>query len=76
MRISSTNRIATKEELSRLFQEAGLVHFDLSPVNSTSIQDLDQIKLQEYWTSYYDIPFEDLGETEKLNILLNSDIVA
>jgi len=75
LRIGSTNRIATKEELSRLFQQAGLVHFDLSPVNSTSTQDLDQIKLQEYWTSFYDIPFEDLGEAEKLNILLNSDIV-
>jgi ATP-dependent DNA helicase RecG len=27
VRVASTNRMATKEELSRLFQQAGLVHF-------------------------------------------------
>jgi len=31
VRVGSTNRLATKEELSRLFQQAGLVHFDTGP---------------------------------------------
>lgn len=35
LRVGSTNRQATKEELSRLFQQAGLVHFDIAPVGLT-----------------------------------------
>ena len=40
IRVGSTNRMATKEELSRLFQQAGLVHFDIAPLEQTSITDL------------------------------------
>ena len=39
IRVGSTNRMATKEELSRLFQQAGLVHFDVAPLEQTSITD-------------------------------------
>ena len=49
IRVGSTNRMATKEELSRLFQQAGLVHFDIAPLEQTSIIDLDDRKLHEYW---------------------------
>lgn len=35
LRVRSTNRQATKEVLSRLFQPAGLVHFDIAPVGLT-----------------------------------------
>ena len=39
--------MAAKEELSRLFQQAGLVHFDVTPLEQTAITDLDDRKLQE-----------------------------
>ena len=47
LRVGATNRQATKEELSRLFQAAGLVHFDISPVEGTRIDDLDPARLHD-----------------------------
>jgi len=75
IRVGSTNRIAAKEELSRLFQQAGLVQFDLSPVDGTSVQDLDLTRLHQYWSNYYEIPYQDLEEKEQIIILLNADII-
>ncbi len=76
IRVGSKNRNATKEELSRLFQQAGLVHYDLSPVESSEISDLDDQRLADYWQTYYEIPFLELNETERRKILINSDILA
>lgn len=76
LRVGSTNRQATQEELSRLFQSAGLVHFDISPVEGTGFDDLDPVRLQDYWQSCYQIPYEDLERGEQLNILRNTDILA
>jgi len=76
IRVGSTNRMATKEELSRLFQQAGLVHFDISPVLNTSFADLDSNALHEYWHTYYDIDYLELEPKEQLRLLLNADILA
>ncbi|SEH04762.1 Divergent AAA domain protein [Candidatus Venteria ishoeyi] len=43
IRIGSTNCMATKEELSRLFQQAGLMHFDIAPVADTGFTDLEMM---------------------------------
>jgi len=75
IRVGSTNRIATKEELSRLFQQAGLVQFDLSPVDGTSLKDLDTNRLHHYWSTYYEIPYQDMEENEQISILINADII-
>ena len=75
IRVGSTNRTATKEELSRLFQQAGLVHFDLAPVEGTAIKDLDPHKLNDYWSDYYDIAYLFLEESEQQKILNNADII-
>ena len=56
----NVNRQATKEELSRLFQAAGLVHFDISPIEGTRIDDFDPARLYDYWQSCYQIPYVDL----------------
>ena len=75
LRVGSSNRQATKEELSRLFQAAGLVHFDISPVEKTGIDDLDPVRLHDYWQSCYQIPYADLERGEQLNILRNADLL-
>ncbi len=75
IRIGSTNRTATKEELSRLFQQAGIVHFDLSPVEGTKEKDLDLLKLHDYWSTCYDIDFISMEKHEQQKILINSDII-
>jgi ATP-dependent DNA helicase RecG len=75
LRVGSTNRMATKEELSRLFQQAGLVHYDIAPVDRTHISDLDERKLNDYWQDYYGINYRQLEEPERLKLLLNADIL-
>ena len=75
IRVGSTNRMATKEELSRLFQQAGLVHFDITPLEQTSITDLDDRKLQEYWFTYYSINYLELEQEEQKRLLRNADIL-
>ncbi len=75
IRVGSTNRMATKEELSRLFQQAGLVHFDIAPLEQTSITDLDDRKLHEYWFTYYSINYLELEQEEQKRLLRNADIL-
>jgi ATP-dependent DNA helicase RecG len=74
IRLGSTNRIATKEELSRLFQQTGLVHFDIAPVMDTSLKELDLNAIGSYYQTYYNIPFAELSSAEQENILHNTDI--
>ncbi|EIC21292.1 RNA-binding domain-containing protein [Thiorhodovibrio frisius] len=76
IRVGSTNRQATMEELSRLFQAAGLIHFDISPVQQTGLRDLDEAKLQAYWQTSYQIDFDSLDNHERTNLLLNADLLA
>lgn len=71
----STNRMATKEELSRLFQQAGLIHFDISPVANTDISHIDKSAVDDYYRSYYNTAFIDLPNDEQLSLLVNTDIV-
>lgn len=75
LRIGSTNRTATKEELSRLFQQAGLVHFDTAPVADTGIEGIDFRLVDHYYRTYYDTAFIDLPDDEQQSLLLNADIL-
>lgn len=75
LRIGSTNRTATKEELSRLFQQAGLIHFDSSPVADSSMESIDTRLVDHYYRTYYEIPFSDLSEAERKAVQLNADIL-
>lgn len=74
LRVGSTNRQATKEELSRLFQQAGLVHFDIAPVGLTE-KDLNTAVLEAYWDTYYSLNWAKLEPAAKTRVLINSDIL-
>ncbi|MEZ5534709.1 MAG: putative DNA binding domain-containing protein [Thiolinea sp.] len=75
LRVGSTNRMATKEELSRLFQQAGLVHFDTSPVANTDLTHIDLKAVDHYYRSYYETDFINLPEDEQHSLLTNTDIL-
>ncbi len=75
LRIGSTNRIATKEELSRLFQQAGLVHFDTAPITDTGIEGIDLRLVDSYYHTYYETDVLDLPFKEQENLLKNADIL-
>ena len=75
VRVGSTNRMATKEELSRLFQQAGLIHFYISSVANTDLSHIDKAAVDEYYRSYYHTDFTNLPADEQLNLLTNTDIL-
>ncbi len=73
VRVGTTKRRATKEELGRLFQDAGIVHYDLSPVPRTSIGDIDMERFTQYYTQLYEgspsetgLPLEQLLENMEI----------
>ncbi len=75
IRVGSTARIATIQELMRLFQESGVFHFDAMPVEQTSWKNLNSSKLSEYFEAYT-VNYENLSDSEKISLLKNSDILS
>ena len=49
VRVGSSSREASPEELERLFQQRGAFRLELRPVSGTSIQDLDRRRLRDYF---------------------------
>ena len=75
IRVGSTSREATREELSRLFQVSGAYHYDVAPVANTNIEDVDMGKVKRYISTYHGIRMENLTEAEVKNILNNADVI-
>lgn len=75
IRFGSTNREATREQLLRLFQTSGMLHYEINPVPAASFEDLDYDKLKDYFYNYRKINISDLEQFELLNLLKNTDIM-
>lgn len=75
IRVGTTKRIASREELLRLFEANGALHFDISPVEDTSMKDLNVDVIREYFLKYnaFDLYEESKESTER--ILVNADIM-
>lgn len=74
IRVGSTKRIASREELMRLFQASGLFHYDLVELSSSSPRHLNFSEISDYF-SRYQISFLEVSEEEKHRILRASDIL-
>jgi ATP-dependent DNA helicase RecG len=48
VRVGSTSRRATREQLARLFESGGMLHTELLPVSGTAFADLDRARLEDY----------------------------
>jgi ATP-dependent DNA helicase RecG len=75
IRVGTTKRIASREELLRLFEANGAMHFDISPVEGSTIKDLSLDVIRDYFLKYnaFDLYEEDEATTER--ILINADIM-
>jgi len=75
IRVGSTKRIASREELLRLFEKTGSFHFDVSPVADATIKDLNLERIRDYFLQYnaFDL-FEESRESME-RILVNGDIL-
>ncbi len=49
VRVGSTCREATREEEQRLYQAAGVLRYDIKPVPGSTLEDLDQERLVQYF---------------------------
>ena len=72
VRVGSTNRTATQGELLRLFQQAGLFHYDATAVQGTRLADLNLAALDQYFSQY---GFDLTAESDKARILANADVM-
>ncbi|MFO1423606.1 MAG: putative DNA binding domain-containing protein [Candidatus Competibacteraceae bacterium] len=72
VRVGSTNRTATQGELLRLFQQAGLFHYDATAVHGTGIADLNLAALDRHFSQY---GFDLTAEEDKPRILANADVM-
>lgn len=75
IRVGTTKRIVSNVELARLFQISGMIHFDITPVSTAGINDLDQEKIKAYFLRYKQLDPLPQDEKALLNILTNADIV-
>lgn len=56
VRVGSTSRVATREEEQRLYQAAGLLRYDIKVVPGSSLDDMDQSRLVNYFRVVRDQP--------------------
>ena len=75
IRVGSTNRSATQAELMRLFQVAGVFHYDTVPVAGASIHDLNLSVLDNYFSGY-GIEFSQEDEASRRRVLVNTDVLS
>jgi ATP-dependent DNA helicase RecG len=75
IRVGSTIREASPEELQRLFQQRGQIRFDLKSIPGATFDDLDMLRLKDYFRNIrgQDIPPDDAEAWQQL--LLNTEIM-
>jgi ATP-dependent DNA helicase RecG len=74
VRVGSTKRNSSREELLRLFQNAGVYHIDGNPVVGSSREDLDLDKISAYFRDVYDLEIKSMDREELDTLLVNSSI--
>jgi len=74
IRVGSTKRTASREELLRLFEASGAIHYDLFELERARTSDLDMGQVAEYFTRYH-ISFLEASGEERLRLMQNSDIL-
>jgi ATP-dependent DNA helicase RecG len=75
IRVGSTSREATREELGRLFQESGIYHYDVASIPKTTFDDLDNDKLEDYLSKLKFIDIQIIAKEDLILKLINADIM-
>lgn len=75
VRVGSTNRIASLNELMRLFQHSGFFHYDAIEVERVDERSLNQTVIDQYFHRY-DISYIEMEPEERTTLLKNTDILS
>lgn len=65
---SDKRRVTSREEIQRMFQEAGLVHADEVPVDGTLLGDLDREHLREFFAKQYGEELDAVLERDRISL--------
>lgn len=76
IRSGTKSRVASREQIGRLYQDAQIVRYDVKPVHGTSIDSLDMHRIENYFKVILnrDAPAPD-DYKNWIRILLNLDIL-
>lgn len=74
IRVGSTKRIASREELVRLFQASGLFHYDLVELSQAERNQLNLSAVAEYFTRY-ELAFAKESEAERDRLMRATDVL-
>lgn len=74
IRVGSTSREPSQQELIRLLQESNQLHYELVPIFNTELKDLSKIKLEDYFEKR-GIDINNFAENELQNLLYNTEIM-
>ncbi|KOR32242.1 hypothetical protein TI05_08490 [Achromatium sp. WMS3] len=74
IRVGTTKRIASREELVRLFQAAGLFHYDLIELEQALVNNLNLSEISAYFERYK-IAYADESEDERICLMQATDIL-
>lgn len=75
IRFGSESRIATREQLQRLFQASGSIHFELKPVFGATITDLDMDLVENFCFYHRHLDLYSLTKDEQINFLTNMQLL-
>jgi len=75
IRFGSESRIATREQLQRLFQASGNIHFELKPVFGATTTDLDMDLVENFCFYHRHIDLNSLTQDEQINFLINMQLL-
>ncbi|OGR26916.1 MAG: hypothetical protein A2277_17820 [Desulfobacterales bacterium RIFOXYA12_FULL_46_15] len=74
IRVGSTKRNSSREELLRMFQNARVYHIDANPVAGSEKKDLDLDKISAYFRDVYDLETRSMDQEEFDSLLVNASI--
>lgn len=67
-------RVTDNQEILRMFYESDTYQPDRAPINGTSIEDIDMVRLEEFFKKYYHTSLQDF-EMPIEKVLRNLDII-
>lgn len=70
---SDKRKATAREELQRLFQESGMVHADITPVNELTVSDINQFYFQDFYQQRYGEPL-NLNDISMTQIIENLNL--
>ena len=74
IRVGTTKRVASRQELLRLFQASGAIHYDIVEIDRAKPGDLDLSQVASYF-SRYQFEFTEVSEPERIRLMANTDIL-